>query len=110
MDRQYAYTLHPCIFSPKKNRRATSLINIFGLGLAGAMLAILFVVDEFSFDRFNRKGNHIYRINKFVTGPRALFGEVNPIGKSVNGLEGERLEITGVIKSPPRNSNLQFKG
>jgi putative ABC transport system permease protein len=41
-----------------------SLINILGLsiGLACAMLIILFAKDEFSFDRFHQKQNEIFRI------------------------------------------------
>ena len=41
-----------------------SFINIAGLslGLACAMLIMLYVKDEVSFDRFNKNGNNIYRI------------------------------------------------
>jgi putative ABC transport system permease protein len=41
-----------------------SLINIAGLsiGLACAMLILLYVKDEVSFDRFHKNGNNIYRI------------------------------------------------
>ncbi|HRP54584.1 ABC transporter permease [Agriterribacter sp.] len=41
-----------------------SFINIFGLslGLACAMLIILYVKDEVSYDRFHKNGNNIYRI------------------------------------------------
>jgi len=60
-----------------------SFINIFGLsiGLACAMLIMLYVKDEISFDRFHKNGAHIYRIAKktkqnyngstgFLQGPR----------------------------------------
>jgi putative ABC transport system permease protein len=180
-----------------------SFINVFGLsiGLAGAMLSGLFVIDEISFDRFHSKAGRIYRINKVVTGadglteksaetsglfgptlqleqptiekvvryspafsqivlshndknyiarekdlvytdstffdvfdfkliegdPKtalvrpntlviteeiafALFGEHSAVGQSILGLEGELFEITGVVKSLPRNSHIQFKG
>src|SRR5690606_22885465 len=41
-----------------------SFINIFGLslGLACAMLIILYVKDEVSYDGFHKNGNNIYRI------------------------------------------------
>ena len=41
-----------------------SFINISGLslGLACAMLIILYVKDEVSYDRFHEGGEHIYRI------------------------------------------------
>jgi len=42
-----------------------SAINIFGLaiGLAVCLLITLFVVDELSYDRFNKKADWIYRVN-----------------------------------------------
>ena len=41
-----------------------SFINIAGLslGLACAMLIILYVKDEVSYDRFHTERNHIYRV------------------------------------------------
>lgn len=47
-----------------KRNKIFSIINIAGLalGLASAMLIILYVKDEVSFDRFHSNANHIYRI------------------------------------------------
>lgn len=47
----------------RKNRYFT-LINILGvaIGLAGVLLATLFVVDEYSFDKYHKKADRIYRI------------------------------------------------
>jgi putative ABC transport system permease protein len=44
--------------------RVFSVINIFGLamGLAVCLLIALFVVDEFSYDRYNEKADRIFRI------------------------------------------------
>jgi putative ABC transport system permease protein len=41
-----------------------SFINIAGLsaGLASAMLILLFIKDELSYDRFHKQGDHIYRL------------------------------------------------
>lgn len=41
-----------------------SFINIFGLatGMACCLLIVLYVVDEFSYDRFHDKGNRIVRV------------------------------------------------
>ncbi len=41
-----------------------SFINIAGLsfGLASAMLILLFIRDELSYDRFHKQGDHIYRV------------------------------------------------
>src|SRR5215218_10750526 len=42
-----------------------SAINIFGLaiGLATCLLITLYVVDELSYDRYNKNANRIYRVN-----------------------------------------------
>src|ERR1700722_10380379 len=41
-----------------------SIINIFGLamGLSACLLIALFVVDEFSYDRYNDKADRIFRV------------------------------------------------
>lgn len=51
-----------------------SLINIIGLasGLACFILIALYVADELSYDRYNLKANHIYRVNSDL-----LFGGNN---------------------------------
>jgi len=45
-----------------------SAINIFGLaiGLATCLLITLFVVDELSYDKFNKKADRIYRVNTYI--------------------------------------------
>ncbi|MFN2458375.1 MAG: ABC transporter permease [Chitinophagaceae bacterium] len=42
-----------------------SAINIFGLavGIATCLLIIVFVMDELSYDKFNKKANRIYRVD-----------------------------------------------
>ncbi len=64
-----------------------SVINIFGLsiGLACAMLIVLYVKDEWSFDRFFSQSNHIYRINHTMRDP--MGGE-------------HRMGITGYFQGP----------
>jgi putative ABC transport system permease protein len=44
--------------------RATGLLNVFGLtaGIAAAGLILLFVQDEFSFDRYHDEAANIYRV------------------------------------------------
>lgn len=48
----------------KKNKSFTFL-NIVGLtiGLAVCLLIIFYVIDETSYDRYNSKGNRIFRVN-----------------------------------------------
>ncbi len=50
--------------SLKKNKGFTFL-NIIGLaiGLAVCLLIVFYVIDEISYDRFNTKGDRIYRVN-----------------------------------------------
>ncbi|MDR3714903.1 MAG: ABC transporter permease [Puia sp.] len=47
-----------------KKDKGFSAINIFGLavGLATCLLITLFVVDEFGYDRYNKKADRIFRI------------------------------------------------
>ncbi len=46
--------------------RVFSFINIFGLavGLASALLILLFVLDELSYDKYHKDAGNIYRIVK----------------------------------------------
>ncbi|MCB0599116.1 MAG: ABC transporter permease [Lewinellaceae bacterium] len=39
----------------------------------------------------------------------ALFGEENPIGKAVQGLNDKMYTVAGIIAEPPRRSHLQFE-
>lgn len=70
-------------FRNLERNKVYSFTNIFGLsiGLACAMLIMLYVKDEVSFDRFHKNAAHIYRIAKktkqnyngstgFLQGPR----------------------------------------
>src|ERR1700686_4401779 len=45
-----------------------SIINITGLaiGLSSFLLISLYVLDELSFDRYNKKADRIYRINSDI--------------------------------------------
>src|SRR5260221_4009955 len=68
--------------------RIYSFINIAGLslGLACAMLIILYLKDEVSYDRFHANVNSIYRIVLGQSGPR------------VN--DGKKMGITGFLQGP----------
>ena len=67
--------------------RIYAAINILGLslGLACAMMIMLYIKDEVSFDRFHRKASSIYRIYSEAKSP---LGEVRRMG------------ITGGIQGP----------
>src|SRR5689334_5751690 len=64
-----------------------SSINVIGLslGLASAMLIILYVKDEVSYDRFHANANNIYRVIVGGTGP---------------GASAKKMGITGYFQGP----------
>jgi putative ABC transport system permease protein len=70
--------------------RVYSVINIVGLslGLACAMLIILYVKDEVSYDRFHRNLNNIYRL--------VAKGEM----ASPDGNQVRQMGITGYVQGP----------
>src|SRR4051812_49104232 len=51
-------------FRNLSNQKGLAFINVFGLsvGLACFSLFLLYAVNEFSFDRFHKNGNNIYRV------------------------------------------------
>ena len=58
-----------------------SLINILGLsiGMAGCLLILLYVMDEFSYDRFHENSDRIYRMNlDGVWGGEETVGSTSP--------------------------------
>ncbi|GAB3342396.1 ABC transporter permease [Larkinella ripae] len=75
-------------FRTLAHNKAYSIINIIGLsiGLAAAMLIILYAKDEVSYDQFHANNPNIYRItNQFIT----------PAGKR-DGVQGN----TGFLQGP----------
>ena len=68
-----------------------SFINVSGLslGLACAMLIILYLKDEVSYDRFQANANHIYRV----------FSQATMSG-GPEGTQTERMGITGYFQWP----------
>jgi putative ABC transport system permease protein len=71
-----------------------SFINIAGLsiGLACAMLIILYVKDEVSYDRFHKNVNNIYRITTQ--------------GLDKNGVKGSKDPNTGYLQGPRFTQNV----
>ncbi len=58
-------------FRNLRKNKLYSAINVFGLaiGLSCAMLILLFVKDEASYDRFHRKADLIYRVDRSMVRP-----------------------------------------
>lgn len=68
--------------------KAYSAINIFGLacGLAVCLLITLYVVDELSYDRYNKNANRIYRVDadlKFGGNELRLAVASDPMGAAL---------------------------
>src|SRR3954466_4994740 len=70
-----------------QRNKTYSFINIMGLslGLASAMLIILYVKDEVSYDRFHANASNLYRVTVGQTGPNA---------------GAKRMGITGYLQGP----------
>lgn len=81
-------------FRNLRRNKVYSLINILGLslGLACAMLIILYVKDEVSYDRFHKNVDNIYRIG---------MERLKPDG-SADGTNG----ITGYFQGPKFTANI----
>jgi len=64
-----------------------SLVNIIGLslGLASAMLIILYVSDEVSYDRFHANANNLYRVT---------------VGQTGSNASAKKMGITGFLQGP----------
>src|SRR6056297_2374376 len=82
-------------FKNMKGSRSYLLINIGGLSIAFAvfMLIMLFVVNEFNFDKFNTNGDRVYRIEE---------GEHNQVPMSISRISKEtfpEVENSVLIKS-----------
>lgn len=78
--------------------KAISLINIFGLaiGISASLVIYLIVSYDFSFDKFHKDGNRIYRIvSNFNFSGEAYYnsGVPFPMGETV------RKEVTGIDNS-----------
>lgn len=90
-----------------------SAINIFGLaiGLATCLLITLYVVDELSYDHYNKKAERIYRINsdiKFGGGDLRLTVTSDPMGAVLKKDYPQVEEYTRVYNS--EGSKLVKKG
>src|SRR5687767_12923620 len=82
-----------------------SSINIFGLslGLACAMLIILYTKDELSYDRFHDKVDRIYRIVHQRINPD---GSIENRGGNTGYLQGPRFQAA----IPEIESFVRFRG
>src|SRR6478736_10102727 len=91
-----------------KNKFHT-FINVLGLsvGLAATLLALIFVLDEQSFDTFHTKKDRLYRLNKIRTesdGSTNLNAESS--GLYGPGMEDEFPEVEETVRYQPFYANV----
>lgn len=79
-------------------QKVYSLINITGLsvGIAATLLIAIYVVDEFSFDRFHKDPENIYRV--YFTG-RLQGNEINAASSAAPVAEAMQKEIPEVTET-----------
>jgi len=98
-----------------RKHKAFSLINVMGLaiGMACCLLILMFVSDELSYDKYNVRGDSIYRFNShstiggttrhFAASPAARelgWGQA-AVGKEVVDFTADqsvRYRVTGVVR------------
>ncbi len=90
--------------------KATSFINVVGLsiGISASLVIYLIVYHEFSFDKFHRDGDRIYRVVSMMEfpdmtmhnsgvpmpTPEAIQGEITGIASSTHFLTSEDTKVT----------------
>ncbi len=84
-------------------RKAFTLINLFGLasGMAVCLLLVLYIQNELGYDKFQERGNQIYRLamERKYPGRSAFRGGIpQSIGQAVKKEFPEVLESTRVLK------------
>ena len=93
----FKYNLRFAFRMLAKNK-VNSVLNIFGLalGIACAWMILLWVEDEFSFDKFNTKEDRLYRVEVSMTMDNykfAMESTPRPIGAAM------KAEIPGVVNA-----------
>ena len=101
MIRNYIKTAYRSL---KKNKGFTA-INVLGLsvGLATCLLIVFYVVDEFSYDRYNVNAHRIYRITEIarLNGNEASYaGSEKPLADAIKGFP----EIEKMARFIPTNT------
>lgn len=98
-----------------RKHKSFSLINILGLAasMSICLLIILFIVDQKSYDQFNKKKDRIYRItsnfnnSNFATSPASLAGYLNRNYPSVKKAIHIRDSFSGEVKYDDDTFNIQ---
>ena len=79
-------------FRNLQRQKLFSFINLLGLtvSIVSTLVIYLYVRHEFSFDRFHKDADRIYRINQtFISPDKRLINSVNAIGIFVKAIKTE---------------------
>lgn len=83
-----------------KRHKIYSLINITGLalGITCCILVLLFVQEEYSFDRFHEKADNIFRIAEDIQRPAEVFHSVRVASWIGPGLKDNFPEVLNAVR------------
>jgi len=87
------------------NSKAHSVINIIGLsiGLASTILIVLYAYDEFTYDRYHKNANHIYRVSQNWKSKESITPWARTsasLGPSLATEFSEKLQAVRIRKNP----------
>src|SRR5262245_45861294 len=97
-------------FRSLKKYKGFTLLNMLGLtiGLAVCLLIVFYVIDETGYDRYNTKGNRIYRVNTDTKINAAVTSSAIAAPKVAEALRLNFPEIENTVRLLP-DDEAQFK-
>lgn len=93
----------------QKNKFHT-LINVVGLsvGIMASLMAMIFVLDETSFDGFHSKADRLYRLNKWRLEEGVVVNNAESSGLYGPGMQEEFPEVESFVRYQPWFNNLML--
>lgn len=90
-----------------RRHKAYALINIFGLavGLACAMVIILFVIHELSYDTQHPDAHRLYRVNQHRVSPQGEFAMAHSPGPLATALKSDLPQVEQAVRMVPPYEN-----
>jgi putative ABC transport system permease protein len=97
-------------FRSLKKNKGFALLNMAGLaiGLAVCLLMVFYVIDEISYDRYNTKGDRIYRVNTDTKINASVTSSAIAAPKVAEALRMNFPEIENTVRLFP-NEDVRFK-
>lgn len=92
--------------------KAYSIINILGLtiGITCSLLLLMYILDEFSYDRYHKNANNIYRIVSNITEPDNAFTWSATQMPLRDELRDNYPEVKNAVRFAQMNNNIYKKG